>query len=1434
MASTITALNVNAVKTIRNGREHDSTAPAESSQEWPELAGLDVSKQLERLNEMLLKETKVRDGAERMLEERTIGPLRRQVEAQLDASNTEIKRIQRKIDQIRDHSLPSGSSRNHPNHPNRNANKRKATAGLTFLNGTGLATPSNTHTPGSSSYASTSPRPPTAPSLNSVSDGASIGPSATESSAAKRFFAPSLVPQPPTRTRSESEAAENKDDYKTALSQARGLIRTLSSLATSSESQRAWPGTGGTGDRSPPYTSQRAISSSTSLGTSSGSPKADAMSDAEIEQVRMELMAGLVQILLRNKRVRWEIDIREVLHGILPLLSDNVSQTMRVAAYRLLRYVMAHPDGPSMFSSFEGKDLGWFIVRSLCRDNKHVAEKEQVFLLIRALIDAGAERRPLNVPAGCFSVPIKENVVRAVIAIAEQEEDTNVLRWPAVEMITEIFLLDAELIHRCEGIRLLLQTMAEGPPELSPILAHAFLTIIDNPRTRVLLKAGSDLEIALSGITDAYGKAETHIETMKTSGRLVVTLLRSWSGLLYLCCNGMQSIKALVDTLRIPGMDTREVVLDLFFDILNIKPAEWYRTFLDGRRLTMYGRQRHANSSQEQAGVVPEVNKLTLIDQYLALVLTVLAEAGLVDALISMIEEFPGSISNMARKATLLLGEILQTANRLLPLAQAARMQSLPKLFSLSSDFQSGNNRMIGTSTLASIDSFNRNRSRLQPNATSGTRNRANSVDDPMRRGQRQIEQVKLKMAMQLDDRTFQLMLVETQVTITKDHTKWNFEILIELFEGPFLSGKRVDDGIRANKFGRRLMAFWHPSARRFCDLRKTKSNMKWVKLGCLILSTLVKTSEGTKFLLSEDDFLKDLSDSFAQFDPWNGNPTYDSIFTQDRVEDTLSFGYLQMLGQLSKSQRGMELMEHFKFFNSFYHLSDLKFREDLIKGIIENLDYSVDGHPRIVLSKALTSSYKHIRLYSTEYLGNLILNIKQSNVWMLRLLLTQLYDPAMEVRELAVRFLEEACETQDTLNVVVDMQPTLDHLGELGHPLLLRFMSTAAGFQYLYETGYIEREMDAWFHDRNHQYVVLVEVYLSQAFSIDPAEDGEDLLEFDGIAPPHFYGEMVKTELGCQVLSDKGHFSDFTHFIRQHGFDSDDSDIVLRLKSVLWAVGNIGTSDRGIPFLEDDEIIPVIIEIMETTPVLSIRGTCFFVIGLIASTEQGAEILSDYGWLATTSSLGQPTGICIPTDIEKFILIPSWEVPHPKDDDRRLPPLKHQHERDILDAIENLCNTVVANAASRTLAKLKSRPDTRHLFSSTQLLQRALHIISTRRYRFPVRKYVLELFDIKFDGSTLEDIAHYETQALEEVASNGGIIAFQRSHAHHAHGSRRSRHSMKAKSKRRSNIGQDDDNTTVPSSPVILRPKSNPVKVVGFDLPTEATLASAMLMQAD
>jgi rapamycin-insensitive companion of mTOR len=47
----------------------------------------------------------------------------------------------------------------------------------------------------------------------------------------------------------------------------------------------------------------------------------------------------------------------------------------------------------------------------------------------------------------------------------------------------------------------------------------------------------------------------------------------------------------------------------------------------------------------------------------------------------------------------------------------------------------------------------------------------------------------------------------------------------------------------------------------------------------------------------------------------------------------------------------------------------------------------------------------------------------------------------------------------------------------------------------------------------------------------------------------------MAKTELGCQTLHEKGHFPEFALFIRQHGHEKEDPELILKLKSILWTV---------------------------------------------------------------------------------------------------------------------------------------------------------------------------------------------------------------------------------------------------------------------------------------
>jgi rapamycin-insensitive companion of mTOR len=47
---------------------------------------------------------------------------------------------------------------------------------------------------------------------------------------------------------------------------------------------------------------------------------------------------------------------------------------------------------------------------------------------------------------------------------------------------------------------------------------------------------------------------------------------------------------------------------------------------------------------------------------------------------------------------------------------------------------------------------------------------------------------------------------------------------------------------------------------------------------------------------------------------------------------------------------------------------------------------------------------------------------------------------------------------------------------------------------------------------------------------------------------------------------------------------------------------------------------------------------------------------------------------------------------------------------------------------------RMKSRPEYRTIFTSPKMFYRALHIISTQRYRLPVRRYIVDLFNLELN----------------------------------------------------------------------------------------------------
>ena len=139
---------------------------------------------------------------------------------------------------------------------------------------------------------------------------------------------------------------------------------------------------------------------------------------------------------------------------------------------------------------------------------------------------------------------------------------------------------------------------------------------------------------------------------------------------------------------------------------------------------------------------------------------------------------------------------------------------------------------------------------------------------------------------------------------------------------------------------------------------------------------------------------------------------------------------------------------------------------------------------------------------------------------------------------------------------------------------------------------------------------------------------------------PPHFYRELARTEEGCLLLQEKGHFEEFAWYIKEHGLENEDIEIVTKTKGCLWAIGNIGSMILGAPFLDEANIVESIINIAENSQVLTLKGTAFFVLGLISKTMQGLEILLEHGWDGTTTTMGESLGFCVPLKLGKLLSV--------------------------------------------------------------------------------------------------------------------------------------------------------------------------------------------------
>jgi rapamycin-insensitive companion of mTOR len=958
----------------------------------------------------------------------------------------------------------------------------------------------------------------------------------------------------------------------------------------------------------------------------------------------VENMNRLVELLKRHPSLRY--DLAWQIFGLriqTMLLSE--SRVVVAAGYRVLRCAIT--DRKSL-QNIRSLHTDYLVILSLVKDSKASVERDQALKFVRAFLDVKDGVKELS-----------KMVIRIVVAVAGHTDDR--LRNISLLTLAEILVRDPKKLVDAGGMGCLTEALAHGSYRASQGLTGAFLYLLDTPKRRKYLRSGHELEIPLStfGASPLAGAQDekTHEAQLRSSAKVIITFLRSWPGLITLSMNKFSAIRSLVASLYIPMVSVRTVLLELFTDILRIKPPSWSSSFLAGRRLTTYARVTNLKSEiaiADEPESEEESNQRNLVDHFTAVVLGVLLYSGLLEALLNA-EEDPLTLP-LKRKTSLLLGEVLKMSNELLPQSWASNLQVLPNLLKSGINFGS-EERFVSVGTLYQIDSVNRTLYRSEPSLTHP--NRANSVNNTVT--SRKAEQNKAQQNMQMDEAQFRTMMLDSGVLNTVNYTKWRWDIIQNIIDGPLRNPKRLDEAIRSTKFLHRLLGFYRPFKWRFSEIKNTKPNQRYVRIGCALMTTLIQNPEGVKHLV-ESKLIRQLAECLAHFDRLSGLTTDTPLFSPSRMQETVVGGYFAMLGALSKEASGLLILERWRIFNMFYHIIELRDRDDLIRALLSGLDFTLDSHLRIILSKAMTSCSKVTRIFSTRLLRKyatlrLTDTSARTSEWAIRLLVTQLYDPEIEVCEVAIKILEEACKQKHSLEYIVKCRPALDHLGEIGAPLLLRFLSTSVGYKYLDELDYIMKEMDDWFLGRNDSYVAVIEASLARALSESVPEkppqqqplyqsfDDSSAAEFTeyGVVPPHFYRELTRTEEGCKLLAQTGHFDQFVATIEDFQLDEEDAESIVKVKGCLWAVANVGSMELGAPFLENSDVVRYIVRIAEESEVMTVRGTAFFALGLISRSLHGQEILTEFGWGGTVNMRGESLGFCLPLDFGCLFKLKSW-----------------------------------------------------------------------------------------------------------------------------------------------------------------------------------------------
>ncbi|CBN77350.1 conserved unknown protein [Ectocarpus siliculosus] len=242
-------------------------------------------------------------------------------------------------------------------------------------------------------------------------------------------------------------------------------------------------------------------------------------------------------------------------------------------------------------------------------------------------------------------------------------------------------------------------------------------------------------------------------------------------------------------------------------------------------------------------------------------------------------------------------------------------------------------------------------------------------------------------------------------------------------------------------------------------------------------------------------------------------------------------------------------------------------------------------------------------------------------------------------------------------------------------------------------------------------------------------------------LLPPHLYGELAKTERGCELLQKHGDLNNLLHIARNSGAAADDR------KGALWAVAHVSSWPLGLALLEElrGDVVGMLLKMCTSESHLSVWGTLFCVVSLVARTARGRAAIRAAGW---ESARDPSTSAFLPQDPTVLFQPVPWEFEgsltrgldqQPGDPiiDNLRKDLGRTRDADILDQVVKLSSHISRKEAMRKLSRMRKDKAFKESFTNSLPVFLLVHqLLADYSFSLPMRRYIFELFEQVAPGS--------------------------------------------------------------------------------------------------